>query len=116
MNTTIRDTKTFIKEVTRQLSRQGAGQLLTKRVGMLFQKMSMVAAGRQNAVVSSTVSLKDDEQRKLSWFLTKVSGSPVTITYRVQSDLLSGLKIRMGDTLIDTSGKKLLSEMTWILS
>lgn len=116
MNTTSGDAKSFVKEVTRHLSSHGAGQLLTKRVGTLFQKMSTAAAGRQNAVVSSTVSLTGDEQRKLSLLLTKASGSPVTITYRVQSDFLSGLKIRMGDMLIDTSGKQLLSDMTHTLS
>ncbi len=116
MSITRNDTKTFVNEVTKRLVREGAGELLTKKIGALFHKMSMAASGRQNAIVESAVSLTSEEQRKLSSLLAKVSGGQVSVTYREKTDLLSGLKIRMGDILIDTSSKKLLSEMTWMLS
>lgn len=112
MSTSGKDTKTFIKEVTKHLRHEGAGRLLTKKVSSLFQKMSTAAAGRQTVVVDSVVPLTVGERKLLESVIAKKTGATIQTVYRIKPDLLCGMRVRIGDLLLDGSGKQRISQMS----
>lgn len=117
MSTSGKDTKTFIKEVTRHLRHEGAGGLFTKKVSSLFRKMSKAAAGGETAVVDSVVSLTWGERKLLESVIAKKTEGTTQTVYRIKPDLLCGMRIRVGDLLIDGSGKHLVNQMSlWMRS
>lgn len=76
----------LVSEVSQALVRLGTGQQTPTR-----------------ADVVSATELSDDEQQSLRDMLTKQYGSDLIFSFRVDPALLGGLRVRVGDRLIDTS-------------
>jgi F-type H+-transporting ATPase subunit delta len=68
--------------------------------------MSQVASGQQQPIkaeVISAVELSDEEKDSLRQVLTKQFGANLVFSFRVDPALMGGLRVRVGDRLIDTS-------------
>ncbi|MEX1019384.1 MAG: ATP synthase F1 subunit delta [Litorilinea sp.] len=86
-------------EVSQALVRLGSGQKVPTR-----------------ADVVSAAELSDAEQESLRAMLTKEYGSDLIFSFRVDPALLGGLRVRVGDRLIDTSIASRLSALRESLS
>lgn len=115
MNTSA-DTTTFVREVTKYLGEERVSRPLTQKVTRLFQKMSQAASGRQTAIVESVVPLSSGEKRTIEAVLRQKIGKRPNPSYRMNPDLLLGLRIQVGDLLVDTSGRTYLTQLLASLS
>ena len=72
------------------------------------------AAGRKHRVeaeVTSAVPLTDSERQQLETRLKARHGEDLPISYRVEPAILGGLKVRVGDRLIDGSVASRLGQL-----
>jgi len=70
------------------------------------------AGGPQRALVTSAVSLTDDEQERLRTRLVQRFGSNLQFIFQVDPEILGGLIIQVGDKLIDDSVRSRLGALS----
>ncbi|MCE7986604.1 MAG: ATP synthase F1 subunit delta [Caldilinea sp. CFX5] len=89
-------------------------------VDQLGDALSQVATGRSGAPtkaeVVSAVALSAEEQAELRRSLAARYGEGLTFTFSVDPSLMGGLRVRVGDRLIDTSVASRLQAMRETLS
>lgn len=75
--------------------------------------VSMAAAARAKTVaeVRAAVPLGEDRQRQLAQALSETTGQEVEVKVVVDPDVVGGLVVRMGDTVIDGSVARRLEEL-----
>ncbi|MBI3577660.1 F0F1 ATP synthase subunit delta [Candidatus Gottesmanbacteria bacterium] len=104
------DARMFAKEIAKYFDGAGVDKRMTPKVTSLFSKLVRVASGGNTALVESAVALTQSEKRAIEKHFS------VTADYRVNPELLSGLKIQVGDLLIDTSGASIVHNLARTLS
>lgn len=70
------------------------------------------AGGPQRALVTSAVSLTDDEQERLRTRLIQQFGSNLQFIFQVDPEILGGLIVQVGDKLIDDSVRSRLGALS----
>lgn len=70
------------------------------------------AGGPQRALVTSAVSLTDDEQERLRTRLVQQFGSNLQFIFQVDPEILGGLIVQVGDKLIDDSVRSRLGALS----
>ena len=76
--------------------------------------LGQVLTGRGEAVkaeVTSAADLAESEQEQLRKSLAEQYGEDLTFSFKVDPSLLGGLRVRVGDRLIDTSVASRLAAM-----
>ncbi|WP_031050509.1 F0F1 ATP synthase subunit delta [Streptomyces sp. NRRL F-5650] len=71
-----------------------------------LESLSKLAADRRDrmvAVVTSAVPLSDTQKRRLGAALTKVYGRPMHLNLDVDPDVLGGIRVQVGDEVINGS-------------
>lgn len=63
------------------------------------------------ASVTTAVELSYDEKKRLVEVIHQKFGEGLTINFSVDSEILGGIRIKIGDTLIDHSFKKILKTL-----
>jgi len=61
--------------------------------------------------VFTPAPLSEDQQRTLADTLSALINKPVTLAIEVDPDLIAGLKVRLGDTIMDYTLQRQLSEL-----
>ena len=96
-----------VTAVTEALAIQAVGRLRRSAPADALDELAGLAASvRDRAVahVRSAAPLSDRQLEKLNATLTRTYGKPVTVHIEVDTELLSGLVVRVGDEVIDGSG------------
>lgn len=70
-----------------------------------IQRLTRLEAARRTVVVESATALTATEGQKISTDLAKEYGDKLTIEYRTSPELLGGVRIRVGDDVLDGSVK-----------
>lgn len=92
------------------ISRQDIGYL--DEIASLFEEEAKTREeAPQQAQIVSAVALTDGEKKALEERLRRRFGSNLTFSYRVDPDILGGLIVRVGDTLLDYSLRSRLEEL-----
>ncbi len=115
MKSLTQDARGFVNGVVTQLKATGKASSVTPRVQSLLMKMTSGARKERQAVVLSAVKLTADEERAVGKLLAKVSGHDVSLETRIEPDLIAGVRIQMGDWVMDTSMKNELQNMSVML-
>lgn len=77
-----------------------------------FDKYRDEAEGRAHAFVESGSPFDEAEKEALKQALRKASGGKdIVLHYEDKADLLGGVRVRMGDLLVDTTIKRRLSRL-----
>jgi F-type H+-transporting ATPase subunit delta len=76
-----------------------------------FQELNDAARGLVRVQVTSAIELADDDQKRITGQLAASLGKEVQITTQVNSELLGGLVIRVGDRIIDGSARQRLNAL-----
>ena len=76
-----------------------------------FQEMLDAHQGVERAEVVSAVSLSEAQRDQVARMLNDLSGKDVRVTTRVDSEILGGLVIRVGDRVMDGSARTRLQNM-----
>lgn len=74
------------------------------------------STGPQRAEVTSAVELTDDEREAIRSKLAAENGAGLIVSFDVDDSLLGGLRVRIGDRLVDTSVATRLTNLRESLS
>ncbi|OGT87397.1 MAG: ATP synthase F1 subunit delta [Gammaproteobacteria bacterium RIFCSPLOWO2_12_FULL_52_10] len=81
-----------------------AGRLvLAPQIALLYEQQRTAAEGITIVEVISAYPLDDKEKQKISAAMTQRLGRQITITTRIDKQLIGGVVIRAGDAVIDAS-------------
>ena len=91
--------------------------LVTKRriffINKIFLSFLSLASKRRGELKASLVSSKSltkEELKSLNKDLSQTMGAPITFDYKVDEELIGGLKMQIGSLMIDTSIKNKLKK------
>jgi F-type H+-transporting ATPase subunit delta len=68
-----------------------------------IQRLVRLEEARRSVVVESATELSPAERQKVEDGLAKDHGSKLTIEYKINPELLGGLRIKVGDDVLDGS-------------
>jgi F-type H+-transporting ATPase subunit delta len=98
----LRDAPTELVNTLKLMQQQGDLELLPD----VSAALGNVIAGRSapiKAEITSAIALGDSEREQIQRSLTEQYGEGLLFSFRVDPALLGGLRVRVGDRLIDTS-------------
>lgn len=84
---------------------------LVGELGDALAQVNRADSGPVKAEVTSAVELSDEEQEKLRSSLRVKHGDQLVFTFHVNPAIMGGLRVRVGDRLIDTSVASRLQAM-----
>lgn len=106
-----RDARFFVQGVVEYLRKEKAAKAAVPKVQALLRKVTTQDHRENHAVVESAVTLTEFEVRRLKEALSEMVHHQVRITTKMNRDLVAGLRIHVGDWIVDTSFLSQLSEM-----
>jgi F-type H+-transporting ATPase subunit delta len=80
-------------------------------IAQAFQEVIQQRQGLARAEVLSATPLNEPQKAQLLQALERLTGKKIQATYGLQSDLLGGAVVRIGDTIYDGSLKNRLNQM-----
>lgn len=88
----------------------GRGREITA-IADSFVRQAAARRGSSVAEVRTAHPLSDEQQRRLAESLSAQAGQPVELKVVVDPDVVGGIVVKMGDTVIDGSVARRLSEL-----
>ena len=83
-----------------------AANLRGRRVDVALNNLSDVAASLRNRIVAEirvAISLSDEQEKRLSNVLARIAGQQVSLNVVVDTSIVGGVSVRLGDDVIDGS-------------
>ncbi|MEY3394520.1 MAG: hypothetical protein RL346_756 [Verrucomicrobiota bacterium] len=68
-----------------------------------LQRLTRLEQARRTVIVESATALHDDERQRVVAGLNKNYGNQLTVEYKLNPELLGGLRIKVGDDVYDGS-------------
>ncbi len=68
-----------------------------------YDSLLDILQGIQRASITTAIPLEDDDQRKVSHRLEEMTGHKVSISSYLDPSIIGGIKVKIGDTLLDGS-------------
>lgn len=102
-------TRPATRDVVTQLVRSPRGRTLEDGLAE-FAAIAAQIRSRSVATVTSAVPLDDDQRARLAEALRRSLGRDVQVQLDVDAEVLGGLRVRVGDEVIDGSTRHRLSE------
>lgn len=96
------DAKGFIEGITQYIQKEGKQSVMPK-VTELFGKLSVQSQKETVAQVATALPMSPSEREGIERFLFRLVGHPVTLSVAVDKGLIGGMKISVGDWVVDTS-------------
>jgi len=82
----------------------GAGRLpLLPQISMLYEQQRIEAEGVVEVELISAYPLEETDRQRIADAMTKRLGKKITITANIDKNLIGGVVIRAGDSVIDAS-------------
>lgn len=107
-----------VQPVTRRLLgyavRQSRGQL-TGHLDWLVERVAE-ERGRRTAEVSAAVDLDPEQRSRLAAALSQLTGRQVSLQVSVEPDLVGGLRVVVGDTVLDATVRRRLDQVRAVLA
>jgi len=107
---------TELRNTLKLMVQDGSIQLVDQLGDALAQVSSGRTAAPTKAEITSAVALTAEEQAQMRQTLSARYGEGLTFTFSVDPTLMGGLRVRVGDRLIDTSVATRLQSMRETLS
>jgi F-type H+-transporting ATPase subunit delta len=106
-----KDARGFVDSVVKYIKTDGKSATAGQSVRSLLSKVSDEDKKMNKAVVESAIGLTDAEKAEVEKIVMKLVGHEITIETSVRPSLLGGLRITVGDWILDTSLKAQLDDL-----
>ena len=116
MKSLSKDARGFVDGVVHHLKQNGTSETVTPKVQSLLLKMSSQARKEHEARVESAVKLSPAEMTVISRVLSRIAGHDVSLTSDVTPSLIGGIRVTMGDWVVDSSLSNELAEMAHMVN
>lgn len=103
MQTLSRDARGFVDGIVGYLRHEEKDSPAVGKVKTFLHRVTEAAKQEKQATVDSSVPLTQREKEQISRLLARVLGHTVELSVRVKSELLAGIRIQVGDWIVDTS-------------
>jgi ATP synthase F1 delta subunit len=101
----------FVDSVVKYIQSDGKSETTSRTVRNLLSRVSDDDKKQNIAYVFSAVALNKDEHDAITAFIEKLVGHPVTVDASVHTSLIGGIRIMVGDWVLDTSLKNQLQDL-----
>ncbi len=105
------DAKSFVAGIVGHLKKNRSAPAATGRVEALLKSVSANARKEGSARVESAVALTPQERQEVAQALETILGRSIRIESRVVPSLLGGMRITVGDWVVDTTWEYQLKAM-----
>ena len=85
------------------------------KIFLSFLSLTSKQRGELKASLVSSKSLTNEELKSLNKDISQTMGAPITFDYKVDENLIGGLKMQIGSLMIDTSTKNKLKKYEQIM-
>jgi F-type H+-transporting ATPase subunit delta len=116
MTSLTRDARFFLDGVTKYLKEGKTEAGMLPKVHAAFNRLSAEDQLEKTARVKSAVSLTTKEKNEISKFLSRLLTHPVTIKSSVDASCVGGIRITVGDWVVDTTIAGQIERMKTLLS
>ncbi len=106
-----KDARELADGVVMYLRRETKDKSVVPKVAALLTKVTARARKANVARVESSVQLLPAEQKTLARVLAKLIGHDVAIEMSVKPELIAGMRMTVGDFIVDTSFSTYLDQM-----
>jgi F-type H+-transporting ATPase subunit delta len=110
-----KDARGFVDGVVTYLRTDGKAQGVVPKVEAFLGKMTSAAKKEKTAKIKSSVALTANEKKSLEKALGRALGHEVGLECSVDEDLLGGMRVQIGDWVVDTTLKSQLEQMAEML-
>lgn len=107
-----KDARGFVNGIVDYLRRDSVASGDVPKVRELFRKVTSDARQEKYAQVESSVALTEKEKKSLALWLARLAGRQIQLVIRVNTKLLGGFRVTVGDWVVDTTLKHQLAKMT----
>lgn len=101
----------ILEEASRLLSHETEADAFVVELQNSITSAVAKTNGDQTGVVESAVELQTEEKKQIETLLQKALQHPVTLSYQVNKAVLGGVKIRVGDWVLDATLARNLNKM-----
>jgi F-type H+-transporting ATPase subunit delta len=101
----------FIDGVVKYMKTDSKSSVAETELKSLLSKVSEEDRSQSQAIVTSAVVLTESEKATVAAIIEKIVGHAVELKCQVNQDLLGGMRISVGDWVLDTSLKKQLEKL-----
>ena len=106
-----KDARELSDRVVDYLRRSGRAATVVPKVQKLLTRVTEQARKEKMALVSTAIALTSDEKEALAVLLSKKLSHEVVIENVVKPEVLGGLRIQVGDWVVDTTIVSQLSQL-----
>ncbi len=111
MTSLTRDARFFVDGVTKYLRGSGGAGAMLPKVTAALHKITTSARAGKLARVESSVPLTSKEKSDIGRFLSRLLSREATLQCTINKELIGGLRIGVGDWIVDTSIATQISAM-----
>jgi F-type H+-transporting ATPase subunit delta len=105
------DARQFVQGVTSYIGNDKKSSALLPKVSAFLDKVSSQAKKEKRATIETAIALTQNEEKQVSGVLAKLLGHEVELSCTVNKDVIGGIRIQVGDLIVDTSLRESLHQM-----
>lgn len=98
-----KDAKGFVDGIVSYIKSDGKSTAAGTKVHTMLSRVSQLDQKTNMAVVESPVKLTGEEMRDLERIVVRIIGRDVRFDYKTLPSLVGGLRVKVGDWVLDTS-------------
>lgn len=98
-----KDARTLIDNVVTYIKTDGKSNQASEKVKTALNKIATSEEKTRKAVVESAVELVPDEKIRIEKIVHQYIGTEINFTYTVKPELIGGVRVQIGDWILDTS-------------
>lgn len=110
-----KDARGFVSGIVSYLAGDKKSTTEVGKIRSLLSKVTATSSGSVEATIVSAVPLLEGEKKELSKILEKLVDRPVKLTCTVSKDAIAGIRIQIGEWIVDTTFSAQLSRMADVL-
>ncbi len=111
-----KDARGLVDGVVNYLRHEDRSKTVLPKVQAFLGKVTASAKKEKIAKVETSVSLTEDEETRIVKILTKLLGHEVQLESTVNPLIIAGLRIQVGDWIVDTTMRGQLEQLAFLLN